>query len=317
MIYKSIVLLLTLVAMNVFSEMSVFAEPLTTVHIKPKATDNFSKASFSLRIPEKVEAPRYILVLLPGFNGDGARLLRNKRWFKFVEETSGAMLACTFRMDKKTPIHYAAAQHGSGSALETAIEQLDAKDTLRSLKELPLLIYGFSAGGQFAYGFSCHNPQRLIGFAAAKGGYYFSEPLDETYKVPGLMISGRKDSGRRKKAIRDLFESHRAKGAPWCWMEDKNGHTAAKCLSVVIPYFGELLRLQLDGQQKKLIDRSKLVGVTVDLVNKNITSRSKTFGANDTNLKQGWLPSESIFTLWSRLDIGMQKYAEQSSSAKK
>ena len=157
---------------------------------------------------------------------------------------------------------------------------------------------------------SCHNPKRMIGFAAGKGGYYYPEAVEGTFKVPGLIISGQKDLPRRKNAIRDLYTLSRAKGAPWCWIEDKHGHGAANNLSVVIPYFRELLRLQLDGQAKGYPDRSKLVGISVDLVNKHILSRDKAFDANDTNPRQGWLPSMSAFVAWATEDIGVNKYAE-------
>ena len=285
------------------------------VHIKPGPQDNFSKAVFYLRVPEKVTKPKYILVLLKGINADGSGLLEHKQWLQFASETQAAIVACTLvKKDKKKydkHNHYAAAQCGSGAALESAIEKLDEAQKGYSLKELPLLIYGFSAGGQFAFGFSCHNPTRMIGFAAGKGGYYYPEAIKGTYKVPGLMISGKKDKPKRKNAIRELFELNRAQGAPWCWMEDKSSHVEANILSVVIPYFKELLRLQLDGDSKKLPDRSKLVGVSVDLEEGKILSDRKAFDADDTDPKQGWLPSRLVFDAWKREDIGVGKYAEQ------
>lgn len=315
---KNTALLLTLLMLAVSSEIAFCATAsVVTAHVEPTAEDNFSKASFSLLLPEKVKTPAYILVLVPGFNGNGNGLLKNAQWLAFAEQTQGAIVACTFKAMNKEKgrfVHYAAAQHGSGAALESAIEQLDEKDAHHSLKRLPLLIYGHSAGGQFAYGFSCHNPKRMVGFAATKGGYYFPEPIDGTYKVPGLIISGHKDLARRRKAIRNLFEISRAKGAPWCWMEDSAGHGQANSLSVIIPYFRELLLMQLEGQRKELPDRSKLAGIMVDLANKEILKGKNVFDAKNTNLKQGWLPSKTVFDVWSQLDTGMHKYAEQENS---
>ena len=291
------------------------------VHIKPGAQDNFSKAVFYLRVPEEVTNPKYILVLLPGINADGSGLLKHKEWQQFAKETQAAMVACTFvKKDRKKYDkynHYSAAQCGSGAALESAIEKLGEAQQGYSLKDLPILIYGHSAGGQFAYGFSCHNPKRMIGFAAGKGGYYYPEAVKGTFDVPGLMISGQQDKPKRKNAIRDLYKLSREKGAPWCWMEDKHGHGAAKNLSVVMPYFRELLRLQLAGESKKFPDRSKLVGVSVDLVKSKIVSGNKVFDANDTNPKQGWLPSKLVFNAWRKEDIGMGKYAEKENSSDK
>jgi hypothetical protein len=94
-------------------------------------------------------------------------------------------------------------------------------------------------------------------------------------------------------------------------MEDKHAHGAANNLSVVLPYFRGLLRLQLEGQSQKFPDRSKLVGISVDLVNKKSISENKVFDADDTNPRQGWLPSKAVFDAWSQEDIGMKKNAEQ------
>ena len=162
---------------------------------------------------------------------------------------------------------------------------------------------------------SCHNPKRMIGFAAGKGGYDYTEAVEGTFKVLGLMISGQEHPPRRKNAIRDLYKLSRAKGAPWCWMEGKNGHGAANNLSVVVPYFKGLLRLQLDGQATAFPDRSKLVGISVDLMNKEILSEHKAFDANDRNPRQGWLPSKSAFGVWEKEDIGMGKYGEHMNAA--
>ncbi len=283
------------------------------VNIEPKAEDNFKTASFSLRIPEKVKKPGYIVVLLPVFNGNGENLLEHKQWLMFAEETDAAIVACTFKAkdrNKKNYIHYAAAQHGSGRALESAIAQLDSKDVSYSLKDLPFLIYGVSAGGQFAYGFTCHNPKRMIGFAAIKGGYYFPRPVDGTYNVPGLVISGEKDLVRRRQATRTLFESHRKNGAPWCWMEDAFGHEEAECFSVVIPYFKALLRLRLKTHGAALLDIPKDAGVTIDLVDKRILHDGMNKGDEDNHLRSGFLPSKTVFQAWALLDIGKRKYAE-------
>jgi hypothetical protein len=296
------------------------ASPTTPqpVHITPGAKDNFSVASFYLRVPEKVKKPRYILVLLPGINGEGRGLLNKKQWLTFAEETDAAMLACTFKKEKGKSFgkhnHYAAAQCGSGAALESAIEQFDKQDARHALKGLPLLIYGHSAGGQFAYGFSCHNPKRMIGFAAIKGGYYFPEPIDGTYGVPGLVVSGRKDLQRRRTAIDRLFALHRAKQAPWCWLEDKGGHGAGESFGFVIEYFRELLKLRFKENGRTLRAIPKGAGVTIDLTSKKILGKGVNFEGKNSEVRHAWLPSEKLFKAWAKLDTGQEKYAERKKS---
>ena len=206
--------------------------------------DNFNEAEFSLRLPDAVQNPKFLLILLTGFNGDSAPLLEDAIWLDFAEEIQAAMIACTFRSDPHNldaHAHYSAAQHGSGAALDTAIEQFAEHVDACNFSSLPLLIYGHSAGGQFAYGYSCHQPKRMLGFAAGKGGYYFPEPVADTYDVPGLLISGAKDLERRRQAIRELYEHHHAHGAPWILSEDNYGHEVADTLNLVIPFFRSLV----------------------------------------------------------------------------
>jgi poly(3-hydroxybutyrate) depolymerase len=314
--YKIIILILVLTACDGLSAVrfNSTSHSIDTIHIKPIKEDNFSKAIFLLHVPKKVKNPRYILVLVPGFNLQGDRFLKDSNWLKFAEQTNGVILACTFKTmerNKRKFVHYSAAQLGSGMALESAIKKLDNLNPQFSLSELPLLMYGMSAGGQFAYGFSCYNPTRLIGFAAVKGGHYFPAPIDGSYNVPALIISGKKDLNRRRIAIRNLFERGKRNGAPWCWMEDNHGHQEANCLSIIIPYFKELLQMQLTSEQEKKINRSKLAGITVDLTNKKILQEKSLFNHQNTNYKEGWLPSVEVFNIWAKLDTGRIKYTGQ------
>lgn len=301
------------------------AETHHTVHIAPKEGDNFIAASFSYLVPRKDDNPRYILVLVPGFNGDGRGFLQHQQWLAFAAASGGAIVTCSFKaMPEETTqeienyVHYAAAQHGSGAALESAIEQFDALDPAHSLKGLPLLIYGHSAGGQFAYGFSCHNPKRMIGFAAAKGGYYYPEPIEGTYQVPGLLVSGEQDLPRRRKEIRSLFESHREHGAPWCWMEDAYDHGTALTLEVILPYFRELIRMRLTANNSALKAIAKNAGVTVDLRTKTMRKDDALILQQGPIVKTGFLPATSVFKIWAQHDTGKRKYIEHTlPSAKK
>lgn len=308
----------------IWTSPSLHADMQRTVDIKPRKGDNFIQASFDFLIPQKIAKPRYILVLVPGFNGNGLGFLQHKGWREFAEETEAAIVACTFKaLPEETDeeienyVHYAAAQHGSGAVLEQAIEQFDQMASRFSLKDLPLLIYGHSAGGQFAYGFSCHKPKRMIGFAAAKGGYYYPEPVDGTYDVPGLMISGEQDLARRRKEIRSLFESHRKHGAPWCWMEDAYGHGTASTLDVIFPYFKELIRLRLPAASDTLNAISKNSGVTVNLETQTIIDKKAGALSNTTDLRSGYLPSATVFKIWLQHDTGSRKYIDLTDQSEK
>lgn len=274
--------------------------------VEPGEHDNFSTASFTVK-PEADKPARYLLVLLPGFDKPGDRLIDHPGWTDLARSTGGLLLACTFksRPKEEKSIHYAAAGYGSGKALDTAVRRMAEKFPRWIREDLPFLIAGHSAGGQFAYGYSCYNPAGMIGFASIKGGIYFPEPVPETYTVPALLVSGQKDLERRRKAIRRLFETHREQNSPWCWMEEKeSGHEPGESLSVVIPFFREILSLRLT--EKGVLQRIPSgKGIWIDLnTGKIIGSSARPISGKTI----GWLPSESILEKWMELDSGSVKY---------
>ena len=257
-----------------------------------------------------MSALQYYLVLLPGFNESGGHLADRPEWVSLAKKTRSAIVACTFVTRPKSEgfRHYAAAGFGSGEALETAIVRFSDGLGRPEISRLPLIIYGHSAGGQFAYGFSCYRPGRLMGFVSVKGGIFFPEPVAETYHVPGLLISGEKDLDRRKKAIRRLFESHRAEAAPWCWMEEKGkGHSEADCPKVAVPYIESIIKKGLAGQPSGSHQRlAKRHGIWVDLKNQEIVSDPDMNVEN--NVSMGWLPEKAVWEKWKILDNGEAKY---------
>jgi pimeloyl-ACP methyl ester carboxylesterase len=225
-----------------------------------------------------------------------------------AQSTGGAMIGCTFQSRPKEDrsIHYAAANYGSGRALDLAVRQLSEHLGKPAFVDLPFLMYGYSAGGQFAYGYSCHDPRRLLGFVAVKGGIYIQEPLDETYQVPGLVISGELDLGKRRKAIRYLFEAHRNHDAPWCWMEERGqGHKEGECLFVAAPFLKSILGMRLNKNNKRIREDISSEGLWLDLANQKIFQKGH---LNHDHLKTGWLPGADVFEKWKTLDNGAKKY---------
>lgn len=274
--------------------------------IEPETRDNFRRASFKIRL-EKHRPVRYVLTLLPGYNESGEHLADQPEWMDLARRTNGAILGCTFKSRPKedSSIHYAAARYGSGKALDLAVKRFSEQFPGLMAEELPLFIYGHSAGGQFAYGYSCFHPERLIGFASVKGGIYFPEPVSATYGVPGLLISGEKDLPRRRHAIRKLFEDHREHGAPWCWMEErKAGHEPGKSASVVIPWCEDMVRLRLKADDSSLKPLDQHSGLWVDLKTGSLVDSTTGSDPGTT----GWLPSPWVYETWKALDNGLDKF---------
>jgi hypothetical protein len=142
--------------------------------IKPGLRDNFTKAAFCLWLDETAPPPVALLVIVPGWNGDGRGAVSDAHWQAYARKQHvglvGICLQSNERDDQTPPYHVA--DQGSGAAFLNAISKL-ANDAKRpQLAQAGLLIWGHSAGGQFGYGVACHAPERVIAFASIKGGYY-------------------------------------------------------------------------------------------------------------------------------------------------
>jgi len=286
------------------TSLNVQASPTASISIPAKPGGNFTKAEFFLHLPEGIDQFRGIYMNLPGWNSDGSKLAEDPGLRSFCKKHHLALLAATFVSNKiegapRETYHYAAAQSGSGEALEQALMELGQKTGHPELGEVPMLISGYSAGGMFAYGMACYRPSRIIAFAALKGGYYPSEPKAETFQVPGVIISGTLDEQRRQDALNKLFRDHRAQGSPWTLLEEPGvGHNPGQGARLVRTFFEEVLALRLpDGSSKpQAIPETK--GIKVRLSDgQELSSDHPAVPLTET----GWFPGQASLKIWREI----------------
>jgi len=278
------------------------AGPGTLRHeVKPEPRDNFLSATFTLRHDPAMGQPRALLVLLNGYNGEGEGLVRLPGVREFADRHGLLMMTCTYTSEKgnggSPRMHYAAAENGSGAAMDQALAAFAEQSGRPELKELPLIFYGYSAGGMFGYGYACWKPERVLAVASLKGSMFISKPKSATYGVPMLFFAGEKDSPMRLKGIGKAFQDGAGRRAPWCHIiEQGTGHERGRCGDLVLPFFAAVLerRLPPGASAMKGIDPAK----------------DGLFFANDTGeVAQGasrgkplsWLPDQDGLAIWRRL----------------
>ena len=166
-----------------------------------------------------------ILVLVPPSNADGRCMLQYVSWQDFARENHLAMIGCYFR-DGEIGVaeQYADAKQESGPALLRAIETWNL--TNPGLTKLKLYLWGFSAGGQFAYEFNAYRPDKVGAFVTNKGGIYYTALCSkEARENPGLLIYGKEDVPHRVNTIRGIYSVNKYVGADWILAGDPCGHT--------------------------------------------------------------------------------------------
>lgn len=225
--------------------------------VKPRDGDTFDKAEFRLWLDDEAHAKRApvraLLVLAPGWNGDGRGLADDAGWRALAREIGAGVVGVHLRTDRVEDGRrlYHRAEGGSADAWRRAVRRLAETSGRRELADVPWLMWGHSAGGQWAYGVAGIHPERVAAFVAAKGGVYETEVSDKIRQVPGLFVAGENDELRRGMAINACFEAGREKGAPWAmaW-EVGAGHETGKSVRLARVYLGEIAALRLPGDSR-------------------------------------------------------------------
>ena len=160
-----------------------------------------------------------VLVLVPGFNGDGAGML-DARWKAFAEKNGLVLLAPTFHADGNECNQgkgYYYPEQGSGEAMEQALREVTRRSGVATDK---ILLFGFSAGAHFGHRFALWHPQRVRAFVAYSAAWW-SEPTVRLKTVPALIMCGETDE--RYPASFAFFRQGQKLGCPWVWRSF--GHT--------------------------------------------------------------------------------------------
>jgi hypothetical protein len=265
--------------------------------------EHYNIASFRLWYPRGLERARGIVVLVSGSNQDGRGLAEDWSWQQFAKRNGLALLGCYFTdyqplLDEE----YAQAVLGSGQAMLDAITAISQETERCEIADAPLLMWGFSAGGQYDYAFACFAPERVIGFVVNKGGFYHPVPApSETWRVPSLMFIGADDLQRRIDAINAAYSSGRSQGAPWALaVEPDVAHDWGGSVALSRLFFEGILPLRLPpegGQALQDVDQSE--GYIGDLSTLTISPAGSTPPANLA--QTAWLPTESVAQAWRDL----------------
>lgn len=171
-------------------------------------------AEFSHWRPQDLEKPKGILVLTPPSQSDGRGEIRDKHWQDFATKHSLVLVGCHFEDADPTGFEGYCDVRGSRSG-ERLLDYISKHvNTNTPYERLPILLWGFSAGGQFNYEFAVNYPQLVGGFVVNKGGVYYTAlaPI-ETRNLPGLFIIGEKDSEWRKNIVKGIHGVNQRAGA--------------------------------------------------------------------------------------------------------
>jgi hypothetical protein len=189
-----------------------------------------------------------VLVLCPGYNGDGEYLIREKGWREFARKHRLLLVGLSFAsktedLSRRVRRGYYYVERGSGGLLLEGLKKI-------TKRELPVVIFGFSGGAHFVHRFVYEHSAKVKVWGVYGFGWFREAPQKARVKPPGIFVCGLEDE--RLKATRDAFLS--ALRAQWsvAWMDvPRSGHTMeARAISRVREFFGKVLVMPADARGK-------------------------------------------------------------------
>ena len=222
------------------------------------------------------------VILCPGQNGDGARLLTDGKWLEWGDKHDLSVVALRLMSDSDLLLG-GAGYYESNSLLNTLI--LHGLESLGYPRE-PLYLYGFSGGARFISAFLSEESGRVGGFCAQAAQVWPKGEIFEGGGAPhGIVACGELD-GPRLTPTMAFLQRGREAGNPWLWiMLPRAGHSRSNDLEQFTrAYFACLAS---DTSSETRIDHSRFELLTeTDSPPLSLTSI---------------LPCKDLFTSWLSL----------------
>lgn len=206
-------------------------------HVILAPHDHIHKAELFVLKPA-VE-PVAAMVLCPGKNGDGGKWLLEKEWQDFAQKNRMLLCGIWFVSNQSYPMAcYSDANLGSGAMLKDALNQAGAGD-------LPLFLYGFSAGARFASSYAETFPENVVGWSGC-GVVRWGEFVEAERSAPALVSCGEHDATCFWASLQH-FQRGRELGRKWTWLSIPSGtHKRNQRFEAYTrEYFENLLSTQL------------------------------------------------------------------------
>lgn len=258
------------------------------------------KVEGTLLVPATVRRVRALIVVTKW--GLGEDFYNDRDVLPLLQATESALLLARFSdMSAKRFRNVFAADGADG--LVSLLERLAQETGHSELKDVPLLVWGHSAGGG---GFIAESlPQRTIGLVLYHTGVVFkpggNADLKVRSQIPALFVAGGKDPVAPPNLMHDtMVKMGRAVGAPWTFAVEPDAPHGSeehrkRANALMLPWIAAVLRMRLPQEGVALLpvtDGSAWMGD----VQTGRVARASAFSGSKS--EASWLPDEQSARGW-------------------
>lgn len=185
------------------------------VQIEGKPEENFRYLAAQCWLPKTKSVRAILCIVLHPYGSNGRILARNREWRKLAHTHDAALLAISIVPSSDAARSWFDASAGSGDALLSAVTRIAQISELPHLVNVPLLVAGVCAAGQFSYDIASFRPDRTLGFVTIGGAKHRIELALGATKSPGLLIVTPDRGKEATSNLESLATLGRIYGAPW------------------------------------------------------------------------------------------------------
>jgi pimeloyl-ACP methyl ester carboxylesterase len=250
------------------------------------ADGSFVGAKFRLWIPQDLALIRGIIVRQHGTGGNGKRFAHDLQFQALAKKHDFALMG-TFMKATDDFYQWPQPDKGSGDAFLRALQILARKSGHPEIKEVPWVLWGHSAGGQWANKMAQTYPNRVPAVISRSG--HGSEYVGNNLDIPNLQIAGEQEVDRTKPWFRSFMTRGELRVRA---IEPGTGHACANSRLLTVAFIeGVMDRLAEQNQQRLKRSGGWLGDITTGTIAPYASFEGDKYEAC-------WLPNEDFAHKW-------------------
>jgi len=257
-------------------------------------------ARLSLYVPDGITKLSGVIVHQHGCGRDGITVPHDLHWQALANRWGMALMGTQFPTlfpDGDHCDRWSHIENGSGDVFVSALARFASDSGHAELNDVPWVLWGHSGGATWAFQMSKKYPGKTLAVvlkSICEADPAFSQAI---VGVPTLLATGALDLGQCYPITTQIFESYRAAGAPWAYVDEPEGtHDSAKLRLLAIPYLDSIIAARLKGP---IVTDLHVLPESEGFLADNQTSTVAAAGtfAGDKS-RASWLPSAPAAEAW-------------------